>query len=646
MPDRKPGAPEQPADKALEERVETIMNPKQLIGTESPIPTVDVAATSAATKDPKVADQLDDSATDKAIDDIMVNESDTVLAAEDAAKSRSQKSKASGGLKPKLRSLVRNKWTWLGVIVVLVIVFGVPVTRYKVLGLAIKKSVTITVRDSKSDTPVSGAEIRLATATAKTDANGRAHLKAGVGNQKMEIKKQYYQTATSHYFVGFKSAGAQPVKLVATGRLVPLTITNKITGKPLKGVEIKVLDTTAKTDTNGQATVALPTNAPKDSAKLNLAGYNTAAVSIEVTDSIVKANSFTLTPAGHIYFLSNLNGTIDVVKAELDGGNRKVILAGTGKEDQNTTSLLAARDWHYLVLKARRDSAQPALYLLDTSDDKVTQFDNGDADFNLVGWSGHYFMYSLTRSSLAIWQAGKQVLKSYDADNLQLNQLDQNQAEGSSTSNYSQQNLANYYIIDGAVTYTTQWNVYAGPYGTPDFGSKTNTIRAVQPNGQGKKDYQSFPASGFGSIQATPYEPQSIYYALYSTSDTKVAYYSFEDQAVKPVTLDAASFNKPYPTFLLSPSGNQTFWTELRDGKNSLFVGDTKAQNKKQLANLSNYSPYGWYSDAYTLVSKDSSELYIMPSNGLDSSQQPLKITDYYKPAQSFNGYGGGYGGL
>jgi hypothetical protein len=24
----------------------------------------------------------------------------------------------------------------------------------------------------------------------------------------------------------------------------------------------------------------------------------------------------------------------------------------------------------------------------------------------------------------------------------------------------------------------------------------------------------------------------------------------------------------------------------------------------------------------------------------------PLKITDYHKPAQTFNGYGGGYGGI
>ena len=35
-----------------------------------------------------------------------------------------------------------------------------------------------------------------------------------------------------------------------------------------------------------------------------------------------------------------------------------------------------------------------------------------------------------------------------------------------------------------------------------------------------------------------------------------------------------------------------------------------------------------------------------MPASGLGSGQQPVKLTDYYKPAQTYNGYGYGYGGL
>ena len=634
MPDKKPTAPEPSDDTELEKHVDAIMDVDK---DETPEPETKLADLSG-----------DDPETDKAIDDIVIKESDTVLAVEDNAKKPNRTVVVSDeSWKAKLRRLGRNKRFWAVVIVLLVVIFAVPLSRYKVLGLVIKRPVTLVIVDSKTHTPISNAQISLGGVTAKTDANGKAHLSASLGKTRLIITKQYYLSINAYYFVGFKQApvgNGKPISMGATGRLVPLTITNKITGQPLKGVEIRVLDTTAKTNAKGQASIALPATKPKDDAKLSLGGYNTAAVTIEVIDKVVKANSFALTPVGHIYFLSNSSGNIDVVKSDLDGSNRKVVLAGTGKEDQNTTSLLASRDWRYLVLKARRDTAEPAMYLIDANTDKVTQFDNGDANFNLVGWYGHAFVYDLTRNSLSNWQAGREALKSYDADNLQLNLLDQNQAEGDAN-NYAQQSFYNFYIVDGAIVYNTQWYTYAS-FGPVDSSGKTDTIRAIAPNGQNKKDYQSFPTGSTGYIQAALYEPQAIYYAVYSNTDSKTTYYAYEDQGVKTVNIDAGTFNKTYPTFLLSPSGKQTFWTELRDGKNSLFVGDVQASNKKQLASLSNYAPYGWYGDSYTLVSKDSSELYIMPAAGLKTGQNPLKITDYYKPAQTYNGYGYGYGGL
>jgi Tol biopolymer transport system component len=93
---------------------------------------------------------------------------------------------------------------------------------------------------------------------------------------------------------------------------------------------------------------------------------------------------------------------------------------------------------------------------------------------------------------------------------------------------------------------------------------------------------------------------------------------------------------------LLSPSGSNSFWAEARDGKSALFVGDQDGKNPKQVASLSEYTSYGWFTDDYLLVSKGSSELYIMSKAG----GKPQKITDYYKPSVNYQGYGGGYGGL
>ena len=215
-------------------------------------------------------------------------------------------------------------------------------------------------------------------------------------------------------------------------------------------------------------------------------------------------------------------------------------------------------------------------------------------------------------------------------------------AEGTAGSSLYQ-NFANFNILNDVVVYSTQWNKEGGQ--ATDAIGKNDTIRAVQPNGQGKKDYQSFPTTDGNYIQANLFEPQGVYFAVYNNK-TKPTFYLFENQSAKAINIDQATFDKTYPTFLLSPSGKQTLWTELRDGKNAIFTGDSNAGNKKQAANLSDFSPYGWYSDSYTLVSKNGSELFITPVSGLNANQQPLKVSDYYKPAQTYAGYGYGYGGL
>jgi hypothetical protein len=579
----------------------------------------------------------EDTETDKAVDDIVSKESDTVLAAEDELNTPPRTTDKNW--KTKLKGLFKQKRTWAIIVLLLLIVFGLPVTRYKLLGLVIKRDVSITVIDSKTSSPVSSAQVLVAGKAARTDANGRAKLKVPIGKKKLSVTKKYFTDYSSSVFVGFKAPPIQKVKLVATGRQVPVTIINTISGKPLANAEIKVLGTNAKTNSEGQAIVVLPTRATKDSATITLSGYNQATVNVTVTDKQDAANTFKLTPSGHVYFLSNLSGTIDVVKTNLDGSGRQTVVTGTGKEDSSTT-LLATRDWRYVVLAAKRDTRQ-ALYLIDTSNDKMTQFDSSNASYTLVGWSGHNFIYDLVSNTVPESQSGHELLKSYDADNAQLNQLDQNQAEGSGD-NYGYQGFGNFYILDTTVAYTVRW--YTS--GNFDLNSKTNSIRAAQPGHQNKKDYQTFAAAGNGYIQSALYKPTAVHFEISNYRDNSVVYYNFENQAVTTVTLDQADITKSYPTYLVSPAGTQTFWTELRDGKNALLIGDASGGKSKQIGSFSEYTPYGWYSDNYVLVSKNGSELYIMPAGGLAAGYQPTKVSDYYKLSQSIQGYGYGYGGL
>jgi len=288
------------------------------------------------------------------------------------------------------------------------------------------------------------------------------------------------------------------------------------------------------------------------------------------------------------------------------------------------------------------------LYLINTSNDSLSTIDEGNADFNLTGWAGDNFVYTVTRNDVQLWQANRQALKSFNANTKKSTTLEQTAASGSSNFDYVTQLIGDVYSYDTQVFYIMNWSSAFSGSSMAQLSTKQSTFNSINPDGSGKKAVRSFGlAAGTQSSDVTLDEriksPSDI--ELHFYDGTKDNFYTYANGQVKDNSSNSNSnfFGAAYPTYLLSPSGNNTFWSEPRDGKNTLFIGDEDGENEKQVATLSDYSPYGWYTDNYLFVSKDSSELYIMDKTG---AQTPIKISDYHKPAQTFFGYGGGYGGL
>lgn len=558
------------------------------------------------------------------------------------------------------RYLVRywrhKRWTLpVTVLAVLVVILLLPFTRYAVLGLLLKEPVSFSVTDSTTGTPISGALIRVGKTTATTSASGTASIQLPVGNHTLNISKQYYQTAVSSVFSSLtKSHNTATIRLVAIGRQVPVIVVNKISGKPVANAELKVLNTEIKTDTNGKATIVLPADASTQKGEVSANAYNQASITVQVTSQSVTANTYSLTPAGSIYFLSNLSGKIDVVKTDLDGANRQTVLAGTGFESQTDTVLLASRDWKYLALYTQRKAAgSPEIDLIDTSTDTMSNIDAGNATFTIVGWDGDRFIYLVDRTGVQNWQNGQQALKSFNAPTKTITELFQTTAssrgsgpDGYSPNDYIGQRISDTYIVNSKVIYAIAWQ--ASYSHVLELGSKQASLNSVNPDGSGNTVIKSFSTappigseSGELSILIEPYkDPNSIAVSFSNT------YYEYRDgQIAASSDITAQNFynNNYYPTFLLSPSANKTFWSVYADGKNNLTVGDQNGQGAKILAAESDYSPYGWFTDNYLLVQKSGSELYILAADG---SSKPFKISDYYKPQVSYSGYGGGYGGL
>ncbi len=557
----------------------------------------------------------------------------------------------------------KKKWTLpLTFLSIVGIISVVPATRYPLLAAAgVKRQFAVVVWDSKTDTPVSGARVTLDGTTHVTDDVGGAFFTLKVGSGTLTVSKQYYRSFSENVFVGVthKSANVRAIHLIATGRQVPIIVVNQINGKPIQNAEISVLDTEAKTDLAGKATIVLPTGSATRLAAVTAGGYNDLSAGIQVTSQPVAANTFKLTPSGRVYFLSNLSGNIDVVSTNLDGTGRQTVLAGTGSEDPNNTVLLASRDWKYLALLSKRDGGQNAkLFLINTSNNQVTTIAEDAATFTPLGWSGHYFVYLIDRTDVQAWQPNQSALKSYDAETGDTAVLDQTSAQGTSADYISQSIGTNYgtqpgvYLTGNSILYSKQWN---GPNGTDLYGGSLklsgmqDQIMSISPDGSNKQVLKSIstPANGgYLNLFSAANKPDDIYFEAetYNNGLNDVYYEYLNGAVTQSNTITNETFTQTqqnHATYLESPSGSQTFWSEQRDGKNTLLVGDVNGGGSNQVASPSDYIPYGWYTDDYLLVEKNGSELYVMPAGGGSA----LKISDYYKPSQSLYGYGGGYGG-
>jgi hypothetical protein len=534
------------------------------------------------------------------------------------------------------------------VLALVLILAAVPFSRYALAGTVMKKDFAVKVVDDTSTTPVSGATVSIGALKADTNGSGVAVLKhVSVGSRTAVITKKYYKDKTVKLTVPILKQKTTPsVAVTATGHQVKVTIKNSINKSVLSEVNISAAGTSAKTDSAGMATLVLPAGITEQEATLSLKGYNDSAVTIKVSADKVVDNQFSLTPSGKVYFLSKLSGKIDVVKTNLDGTNRQTVLAGTGNEEDTNTVLLASRDWKYLALLSRRAGSSPSIYLIDTSNDSQSTIDEGSATFDLVGWAGDNFIYTVTRNNIQLWQPGRQVIKSFDASTKKITSLDQTTGSGTSNFDYLSQTVGGTYAYEDQIFYVMNWQ--SSLYGSTAQGisAKQATFNSVKSDGSAKKAIKSFAGttqSNYLTVDTVVKSPDVVGLHFFDGNTDNFYIYSNGQVKADSSATNDNFFSGNYPTYLLSPTGNNTFWSEPRDGKNTFFLGDDNGQNQKQIATLSDYNTYGWYTDNYLLVSKNGSELYVMDKDG---KQTPLKVSDYHKPARVFNGYGGGYGGL
>ncbi len=534
-----------------------------------------------------------------------------------------------------------------GFLFIAVVLSIIPASRYFLPGLFMKKQAVFVLQEASTGGPVSDADVVIDGVSYKSNQDGRV-LVDGIkpGYKKISITKPFYTDFSAQFHLGvFKNKEQKNFAVIAKGKIAKVIVKNRLSGRLLAGVQVKTDNgSTGLTNDSGVATLILASSATEVSAIISSGKILSAKVTVRAVQDD-STNVLLATPTGRLYFLSRASGIIDVISSNLDGSDRKTVLAGTGQEDRFDTILLASRDWKYLALKARRDSGQPKVYLIETSNGALTTVDEGNASFSFNGWSGDSFVYSLFRTGVEQWQNKQSAIKSYNAATKKLVTLDETRGEGKSVLDYANESIGSVYITKNQVVYTKKWSA-SYYYGTR-LADKKMVIAAVMTDGSSKKSLFEWQAGYNTYISSLASGPDEIYFNV-QLDGVVITYYEYTNGEVKlSEDVTAENFrNNKYFTYLVSPNGNNTLWSEPRDGKNSLFIGDAAAKNDKQIASLSELVPYGWYTDDYILVSKNSSELYIMGRDGVVPGRVPLKVTDYHKSQYDFRGYGYGYGGF
>lgn len=522
-----------------------------------------------------------------------------------------------------------KKWTIPATVVLfLLILAAIPFSRYKAAGVVIKQDFSLKVVDSATKSPVSDALVSAGSISTVTDGNGRATLKGlPVGSRSVMVTKKYYKDNSSNFLVPILSQKDTPaVSLTATGRQVKVKINNYVTKKPLAKVSIKTSDIEATSDKDGQALLVLPANSSSQEATLKLDGYNQATVNIIVSEqSEDQANTFVIVPSGKIYFMSKRTGKLDLMKSNIDGTDPQVVLAGTGTEQDYRTSLVQSPDSKFVALLTKRNASDPTpqLYLVSSEDDKLKNVDSGDAEFYVLGWAGNNLIYTSSRNDLPNWQQGKHKLKSYDAINGKITLLDQ--SAGTDEATNIGESYANVTVVGDTVFFAKNWAGYS--YSAALTG-KQHSMHTISSNGQNHRTISTYDAAKY-NIQYRQHSPIGFYIMQTENTDKTYLDYSIGGQP-KQVNLDDDKFYESYSHRIISPAGNATLWSDFRDGKDVVLVGDSNGNNSKIIASLDDYSIQGWFLNDYILLSKKNSELYIMGATG----GEPVKVTNY----QSVNG--------
>ena len=368
----------------------------------------------AAEKPAKDSDTLEDPALDAAVDEIVKEEGDAVLDADD------EEIEALPAEAPK----PKRRWvTWLRRIILALllaataVVFAVPSYRYYALNKAgIRSSMSLRVLDQGTQLPLQNVHVTLDGNDVVTDSKGVARMsKIKLGPHTMVIHRVAFASIKQNVTIGWGSNPLGDFTLDPTGVKYVIQPTDFITGKPIANAQATSGDAVANADSKGIITLTLDgTNG--SAITVDVSGDHYVTKRIIISASSTKATPVSLVSSVKSVYVSHQSGTYDLMSAYVDGSGVSMLLKGTGSENSNI-SLAVDQAGARAALVSTRDNQRnsdgdllSALTLVNIADGTSTTIDHAE-HIQLVDWIGTSVIFQETTSGTG---ANKYHVVAYD----------------------------------------------------------------------------------------------------------------------------------------------------------------------------------------------------------------------------------------
>ncbi len=532
-------------------------------------------------------------------------------------------------LPPRLTKLwpTRRRYQILAVagIVILVAALSVvnPGTRYVVIGKIVRHDTRVRILDSATHRPVTEAVVNVSGHDYQTDAAGEVVIpKLGAGNHSVSVSKKYYNLIRPDIHVYILKANATiEYQIDALGTPVGIKIIDAITAGAVAGAKVTVLNAEYTTNDLGEAFAIVPTARQSETSSVSGDGFNSLSTTVKNSANPAD-NTIKLVPVGYVTYLSKRTGTINVYKADLDGSNAKVLVAGTGKENDYDTQLMMSPDQKFVMLVAKREGQYSSLYRIDPTTGSIAYVDGKNGGVHIEGWASDRLVYQQFTDK-QLWEPAHTILKTYQPATSKIITIAESEGTGNSY-NYVNSSFSSIIVFQNQIIYGE--NYYA-PF-SGNLRDKVTSLKSVLADGSNEKNLVEMPAldqkDNFTTtaVMASIHNPSSLTLSFSSGDST---YYRYDGKTVtkiKPTdNVSSANFTLSY-----SPDGQKVMWSEPRDGTYTTFMADANGQNATQLATGSEQWVVSWLNSNYVLLQKDY-KLYI---SSADMKSVPVKIADIH----------------